>query len=127
MSMQESVIVALDLEVDPAEIGVAPLTEVLDRLGEHLGAGQERVSALAGEVGQAIYTWGVGDEDAVPRQELDVPDHREAGIQAREHRGILAAKGSSHAVLTPVGRGHGATVCPVQAGGVNSGCAFSQR
>src|SRR5512139_1458735 len=115
VGVQEGVVVALDLEVDPAELRVTARADVLNRLREHLGAGEERVPARARQVGEPVHARGVGDEDAVAREELDVADNGEARLVPGKHGGVVAAEGGAYSVPLPV-LGHGRTVCPVRLG-----------
>lgn len=89
MGVQESVGVAKDLQIHPAECRVKAPTGMLNGFTEHVHIGQERQPLPLRKLGQPLHTGVVHQEHRVARQELNVSDHREPCLQPPEHRRVL--------------------------------------
>jgi hypothetical protein len=98
----ERVGVPLDLNVDASKLRVATLAHCGNSATKSRHVLKEQPLAFEGQVEQLISAWSVGDEDAVTRQVLNVPDDGEARAKAPEHCRVGAGERAANPIGTEV-------------------------
>lgn len=99
--VQVGVGVAEDLVVHPAERRVDCTAGVLDRLAECVHAVEELQALALRQVREPVDARVVDQQDAVPGEELGVPDDGVRAGQLGKHRGVGAGPRGADAVQLP--------------------------
>jgi len=77
---------------DHGKARISSSTNPLDNLNEQIQIRQKLHPALPRQIAESLHTRRVGEQHAIPRQELNVSDDREPGAQPPQHRRILATQ-----------------------------------